>query len=114
MPDENRFAGLGSELTDERADAETSSTDADDSNDASTESSSKPAFEFDETTPKSIYVRPSTIELLEDTEFEIESLLRREHGIRDVTGREFHDALVHVVAEHPERIAEQILATREE
>ena len=75
---------------------------------------SGPAFEFDATTAKSIYVRPETLEVLEDAEFEVESLLRREHGIRDVTGREFHDAAVRVLAEHADEIVERILDEREQ
>ncbi|WP_053948372.1 hypothetical protein [Halolamina sediminis] len=109
MPDDNRFAGLSD--ADEETDAEPEEpADADDAE----ESGAGPAFEFDVTTAKSIYVRPETLELLEDAEFEVESLLRREHGIRDVTGREFHDAAVRVLAEHADEIVERILDEREQ
>ena len=108
MPDDNRFAGLSD--ADEGAEEEPEEpADADDE-----ESGSGPAFEFDATTAKSIYVRPETLEVLEDAEFEVESLLRREHGIRDVTGREFHDAAVRVLAEHADEIVERILDEREQ
>jgi len=107
MPDDNRFAGLSD--ADEEADDEPEEpADADDAEEAA-----GPAFEFDATTAKSIYVRPETLDLLEDAEFEVESLLRREHGIRDVTGREFHDAAVHVLAEHADEIVDRILEERE-
>lgn len=72
-----------------------------------------PAFEFDATTAKSIYVREETLALLEDTEFEVEMHLRRNHGIRDVTGREFHDAAVHVLEDHVDEVVEAVLAARD-
>ncbi|POG56277.1 hypothetical protein [Haloferax marisrubri] len=73
-----------------------------------------PAFEFEATTAKSIYVRTETLDRLDDAEFEVESFLRREHDVRDLTGREFHDALVRVAAEYPEEIADAVLETRDE
>ncbi|SEP31153.1 hypothetical protein SAMN04487948_14313 [Halogranum amylolyticum] len=73
-----------------------------------------PAFEFDATRAKSIYVRPETLELLADVEFEVESILRRNHDVRDLTGREFHDALVRAVASHPEAVADLILEERDD
>lgn len=111
MPDENRFAGLSdadedSEPTEQEPEAPATDAAGEESDEAG------PAFEFDGTTAKSIYVRPETLELLEDTEFEVEMLLRREHKIRDPTGREFHDAAVRVLAEHTDEIVERILAAR--
>lgn len=73
-----------------------------------------PAFSFDDTTAKSIYVREDTLAVLEDTEFEVEMRLRRDHSIRDVTGREFHDAAVHVIEEHVDEVVEAVLAARDE
>ncbi|MFC7205418.1 hypothetical protein ACFQJC_18050 [Haloferax namakaokahaiae] len=73
-----------------------------------------PAFEFEATTAKSIYVRRATLDQLDDAEFEVESLLRREHDIRNLTGREFHDALVRVATEYPDEIVGAILETRNE
>ena len=108
MPDDNRFAGLSDADDAAESDADTAADD-----ESEPENGAGPAFEFDETSAKSIYVRPETLETLEDAEFEVESLLRREHGIRDVTGREFHDAAVHVLAEHADEIVERILEERE-
>ncbi|KTG08417.1 hypothetical protein AUR64_19505 [Haloprofundus marisrubri] len=85
---------------------------ADDSPDEDEESG--PAFSFEETTPKSVYVRDETLDSLEDLEFEVEAALRREFGVRDVTGREFHDALVRVAADHADDIAALVVETREE
>lgn len=114
MPDDNRFAGL-SDAEKEELDAadpeESGSENGDDEGEE--ESGGGPAFAFDETTAKSVYVRPETLETLEDAEFEVEMLLRREHGIRDVTGREFHDAAVQVLAEHADEVVDQILDERD-
>jgi hypothetical protein len=111
MPDENRFAGLSeAEKEAKREQAAEEEEPAEESEESS--DSGGPAFEFDATTAKSIYVRPKTLERLEDTEFEVEMLLRRNEGIRDVTGREFHDAAVRVLEENAEEVVEQILEER--
>lgn len=113
MPDENRFAGLSEAEKEARVEQE-APDEGPESEEPDEESSEEagPAFEFDATTAKSIYVRPETLERLEDTEFEAEMLLRRNHAIRDVTGREFHDAAVRVLEDHAEEIVEQILDER--
>jgi hypothetical protein len=122
MPDENRFSGLGDvveedepettvEESGESASAETSD-DATQTEDPG--SSGGPAFEFEDTTAKSVYVRPETLSVMDDAEFEVESLLRRDHEVRDLTGREFHDAIVRVAADHPDEVVTAILAAREE
>lgn len=111
MPDDNRFAGLSDA---EQAELREEADDEPAEEEPEEEQAGGPAFEFDATTAKSIYVRPETLETLEDTEFEVEMLLRREHGIRDVTGREFHDAAVQVLADHADEVVEQILDERED
>ena len=121
MADENRFAGLGEQLDEEedtdRADrdeqtpASDRETDVIDGGEEASEeerSEGEPAFGFDATTPKSIYIRQDTLELLEDAEFGVESVLRQEYDIRNVTGREFHDAMVHILTEHIDEVAERI------
>jgi hypothetical protein len=92
-----------------QSDAAETTTDAD----GAAAPADGPAFEFEDTTAKSIYVRPDTLSVMDDAEFEVESLLRREREIRDVTGREFHDALVRVAAAYPEEVVEKIVETRE-
>jgi hypothetical protein len=111
MPDDNRFAGLGEQL-DEPRQAEADRPDERADPDEGGESDDGPAFTFDETSAKSLYVRDGTLDLFEDTEFEVEATLRSDHGVRDLTSREFHDALVHVAAEHVDEIAAQIDAER--
>ncbi|SFR67665.1 hypothetical protein [Halogeometricum limi] len=123
MPDENRFSGLADVVdADEEAGDDAEATEANDEepvseSDAETAlddpSAPGPAFEFEETTAKSVYVRPETLSVLDDAEFEVESVLRRDHDVRDLTGREFHDALVRVAAAHPEAVAELVLEARE-
>lgn len=138
MPDENRFARLGDaigesseeeseqedraesserEPSESTAETKPESDDREDGEAASEaeteEAGGGPAFEFEATTAKSVYVRPETVDVLDDAEFEVESFLRREHDVRDVTGREFHDALVRVAAEYPGEVADAILAARD-
>ncbi|GAB6880588.1 hypothetical protein JCM17823_28620 [Halorubrum gandharaense] len=73
-----------------------------------------PAFAFEQTGAKSLYLRSSTVDVLDDTEFEVEAVLRREHDVRNLTGREFHDAAVRVLADHADEIAERVVDAREE
>ena len=125
MVDENRFAGLAdaenSDLEDETdatlddPDQETSTTSPDDDGEVDTSEHDEggPAFSFDETTAKSIYVREETLDILEDTELEIELLLRQKHDIRDITGREVMDAVLRVAAEEPDAVVDQIIAERD-
>lgn len=102
MPDENRFAGLGEVLDDEDDEA------------AGPDDGDGPAFEFEDARAKSIYVREETLERMDDAEFAVESFLRSEHGVRDATGREFHDALIRVAVADPEAIAAAVLEARRE
>lgn len=128
MVDENRFAGLADAETDESDDeirneteatpqdelTETEqATGADTPEEDDSDLGTGPAFSFDETTAKSIYVREETLDLLEDTELEIELRLRQESDIRDVTGREVMDAVLRVAAANPDAIADQIIAERD-
>ncbi|MDS0295100.1 hypothetical protein [Halogeometricum luteum] len=132
MPDENRFSGLGDVVEEPEADAAVEAeSDANDAGgspsepnseskpeaeteaETEVESQSGPAFEFEDTTAKSVYVRSETLSVMDDAEFEVESLLRRDHDVRDVTGREFHDAFVRVAADHPEEVAAVIVSARD-
>jgi len=121
MADENRFAGLGEQLDEEEdtdradrdeqtpaSDRETDVIDGGEEPSEEERSKGEPAFGFDATTPKSIYIRQDTLELLEDAEFGVESVLRQEYDIRNITGREFHDAMVHILTEHIDEVAERI------
>lgn len=142
MPDENRFSGIGDVMGDENGEtkgdtaAETGSVTESTPAEASETSSGTgeeqaerepddgdaedaapldtPAFAFEQTGAKSLYLRSSTVDTLDDTEFEVEAVLRREHDVRNLTGREFHDAAVRVLADHADEIAEHVVDAREE
>lgn len=127
MADENRFAGIGEQLegeeeettrtdVDEEKPASNEETDATDRGDEPPEEESEggPAFGFDATIPKSIYIRDDTVELFEDAEFEVESILRQEYDVRNVTGREFHDAMIHTLTEHVDEVAARVHDVRED
>ena len=105
--DENR----NTDGTDQSADSD--SEPSSEGNQRDDDEPDGPAFEFEATTAKSVYVRQETLDMMDDAEFEVESLLRREHDVRDLTGREFHDALIRVAAEYPEEIVDVVLDTRD-
>lgn len=129
MVDENRFAGLAdaeagrsedetdseseATLQEGSTEAEQETTKGDDPEEDDSDPGAGPAFSFDETTAKSIYVRGETLDILEDTELEVELRLRQESDIRDVTGREVMDAVLRVAAANPDAIADQIIAERD-
>lgn len=115
MPDDNRFAGLGEDPEDgDEEDRESPEAAGGDDADTATGAAGGPAFPFEATEARSLYVRPETLRGLEDLEFEVERLLRVEHDVRDPAGREVHDAVLRVAAEHPELVARAVLAAREE
>lgn len=116
MPDDNRFEGLGDEL-EESGDGSTNHIEDDEPSDEDTDeqgSEGGPAFSFEESHQMSIYPRQETAEeTLDDVEFEVESVLRQEFEIRDLAGRELHDAMIRLAAEHPEDVAELIEKARD-
>lgn len=115
MPDDNRFAGLGEGPDDgDGEEGERHETADERESDTATGTDDGPAFPFEATEARSLYVRPATLRGLEDLEFEVERLLRVEHDVRDPAGREVHDAVLRVAAEHPELVARAVLAARED
>lgn len=74
----------------------------------------EPAFPFDDTTAKSIYVRPETLRRIEDVEALVDARLRTEHQVRDLTTREFYDAVLRVAAEDPDAVVRTVIAERRE
>jgi hypothetical protein len=73
---------------------------------------STPAFEFDEARQKAIYPRSETWTDFSDyLDFEIRRRLRDE-GIQDDTKRELHEAVLQVVQNHPDEVAEQFVQNR--
>jgi len=71
-----------------------------------------PAFAFDETKQDALYARPDAWEVFDDLlDLDLERELR-DRGIRDVSKREKHDAVLRVVTNHAEEVADQIEAER--
>ncbi|SEH18034.1 hypothetical protein SAMN04487967_3559 [Natronorubrum sediminis] len=144
MPEDNRFAGLGEAVDDEDSsenleaesatepsgdDSSSESTSetveydsADDADTAdeganssdSSDSSDPSAFPFDATKKKTVYVRPETLEELEDARALVDAQLRTQHDVRNLTGREFYDAVFRYAAADTDGLIEEILDARDE
>lgn len=131
MADDNRFAGIGDQLEEDADDNEsvettdsTSESPSDSSQTDATEEQEEqkekeeeggPAFSFEMTAQTSIYPRSETADdTLDDVEFEVEGILRRDHDIRDLAGRELHDAMIRLAADHPDEVAELIVELRDD
>ena len=122
MPDDNRFAGLGSAVEDEDSSFDSGAETASDSStediepeERESEQDSEPAaFPFDDTTKKTVYVRPETIDDLEDARALVDAQLRTEHDVRNLTGREFYDAAFRLAADDTDGLIDELLAARGE
>ncbi|ELZ95918.1 hypothetical protein C440_06497 [Haloferax mucosum ATCC BAA-1512] len=72
-----------------------------------------PAFEFDETVHKALYVLGAVATEFDDIiTYDVERELTRDHGLQNIKKSELHNAALSVVAEHPELIVEQVLEQR--
>lgn len=72
------------------------------------------AFPFSATEQDALYARPDAWEQFEDLlDLELEMELR-ERGVRDVSKSEKYDAVLRVIADYPEEIADQIEQARRE
>lgn len=81
------------------------------SEDEGTAKEDDPPFNFDQTHQRPLYPHEDSWEEWEDAKFQAEGVLRK-HGVRNVEGREFDDALLQMGIENPERLAELVLETR--
>ncbi|REA02693.1 hypothetical protein DEQ92_12975 [Haloferax sp. Atlit-6N] len=73
----------------------------------------RPAFEFDETVHKALYVLESVADEFDDIiTYDVERELTRDHGLKGVTKSELHNAALDVATEHPEEIVERVLEQR--
>jgi hypothetical protein len=80
--------------------------------DSSTSSLDHPAFPFEDSKQEAIYPTVETLTEFDDTlDFEVKRRLRDE-GLRNVPKREYHEALLQLAIEQPERIAELIIENR--
>lgn len=67
-----------------------------------------PAFPYDDASQEAIYPTADTWAEFEDTlDFEVKRQLR-DWGIRDIPKREYHEALLQLAIENPERLAELV------
>lgn len=122
MADDNRFAGIGDQLEEDADDDEGGETASSMSGSSAenleaTEGQEEggPAFSFEATAQTSIYPRSETAgDTLDDVEFEVEGILRQDHDIRDLAGRELHDAMIRLAADHPDKVAELIVQLRDD
>jgi hypothetical protein len=78
------------------------------------ESDDPTAFPFDATEKKTVYVRPETVAEVEDARALVDAQLRTDHDVRDLTGREFYDAVFRLAAADTDGLIEELLEAREE
>ena len=84
------------------------------STDDSTDWKRRPAFPYDDASQEAIYPRADTWDEFEDTlDFEVKRELR-DAGLRDIPKREYHEALLRLAMEHPQRLAELVKIGRKE
>ncbi|QRV17627.1 hypothetical protein [Haloterrigena salifodinae] len=94
--------------------AETAESDADGDTADNANTDDPTAFPFDATEKKTVYVRPETLADLDDARALIDAQLRTDHDVRDLTGREFYDAVFRLAAADTEGVIDEILEAREE
>jgi len=137
MPDDNRFANIGVDDADDDEDAAPDAVDSATSADSATPADSAtsgnsgsgegaddadaptvdpadagPAFAFDDVKQRAVYPRPDAWDArTEALDFEVKRKLR-EHGVKDVTGRELDDAVARTVPDVTDRIVEHVLEAR--
>ncbi|MDQ2074426.1 hypothetical protein RBH20_17950 [Haloarcula sp. H-GB4] len=94
-----------------RAMPDTTQTDrrqSEQSTDNSDDWKRRPAFPYDDASQEAIYPRSDTWDEFEDMlDFEVKRELR-DAGLRDIPKREYHEALLKLAMEHPQRLAELV------
>ncbi|WP_058992461.1 hypothetical protein [Haloarcula sp. CBA1127] len=93
---------------------QTDSRQSEHSTDDSNDWKRRPAFPYDDASQEAIYPRSDTWDEFEDTlDFEVKRELR-DAGLRDIPKREYHEALLKLAMEHPQRLAELVKNGRKE
>jgi len=93
---------------------QTDSPQSEQSTDNSSDWKRRPAFPYDDASQEAIYPRSDTWDEFEDTlDFVVKRKLR-DAGIRDIPKREYHEALLKLAIEHPQRLAELVKSGRKE
>lgn len=98
----------------EESDVSPSPSSKDDSSSSDDEPSThtQPAFPFVNDHVESIYPRPETWnEFWDVVDLDLERTFR-EHGVRNMSGREIHDAVLRLAAENPDELARIVLEAR--
>lgn len=72
----------------------------------------EPSFPFDDALQRPLYARSESWDDFEDVcDFEVKRLLR-DDGVKNVEGRELHDAALRIAADNPELLADEIRRAR--
>ena len=72
----------------------------------------EPAFEFSEAVQRPLYAREASWDTFEDAlDFDVQRALR-DNDLRDIPKRELHDAVLRVVADHTDEVAEALIEAR--
>ncbi|GGN21052.1 hypothetical protein [Halarchaeum nitratireducens] len=101
----------GEEASESTGDADTTATD-DAVAPTVDPADSGPAFEFDAVRQKAVYPRPDSWDAREAAlDFEVKRKLR-DHGVKDVTGRELDDAIARTIPDVTDLIVENVLEAR--
>ncbi|WP_396613942.1 hypothetical protein ACH9L7_19035 (plasmid) [Haloferax sp. S1W] len=108
-------AAMGGD-TDSDTEPETSAESVDDDHpdeDDTIDPREAPAFEFDETVHKALYVLDDVAVDFDDViTYDVERDLSREHGLQNIKKSELHNAALAAISAHPELVIEQVLSQR--
>ena len=112
MPNRDRFDGLAAALEAADVTRECGDSGEEGSTEESDSMPNEPAFPFDATTPHSVYVRDNTLAAIDDVEALVDARLRTERGIRNLTTREFYEAVLQVAIDDSDGIIQRVMANR--
>ena len=107
--DDSPLSNVKQQLEETEKDQEDQADDVDETQ--KQEEEDGPPFPFSQSKQNPLYPHQSRWEEWEDAKYEAEGLLRK-HGVRDVHGREFDDALLKLGIQNTEQLAEIILEAR--
>ncbi|MXV62551.1 hypothetical protein GS429_10845 [Natronorubrum sp. JWXQ-INN-674] len=95
-------------------DSDSDSVSASNSSSETSDADDPTAFPFDAAEKKTAYVRPETLDDLEDARALVDAQLRTQHDVRDLTGREFYDAVFRLAAADTDGLIEAVLEARDD
>ena len=114
MSDDSPLGNIREQLneSEEQQEKNTKEANAEKETEAKEEDKHGPPFPFSEAKQSPLYPHRDRWEELEDAKFEMEISLR-EHGIRDVQGRELDDAILQYAISNLEDVADLALEARD-